>query len=88
MAENMEVRDARVKVGEYEKDGKKKSRYMNIGVAFVSPHQNNIYLQIETLPRDMANWDGRIYINQREQRNTDLVAEVNDEPINLNDIPF
>ena len=87
-SENMEIRDARVKVGEYQQEGKTKSRYMNIGVAFVSPHQNNIYLQIDTLPRDMSAWDGRIYINERGPRKTDAVAEVTDEPINLNDIPF
>lgn len=84
---DMEIRDARVKVGEYEKEGKKKSRYMNIGVAFVSPHENNIYLQIDTLPRDLQAWDGRIYLNSREKR-TDTVAEVTDDPISLNDIPF
>jgi len=85
---DMEIRDARVKVGEYEKEGQKKARYMNIGVAFVSPHANNIYLQIDTLPRDLQAWDGRIYLNSREPRKTDVVAEVTDEPVDLNDIPF
>lgn len=84
---DMEIRDARVKVGEYEKEGQTKSRYMNIGVGFVSPHQNNIYLQIDTLPRDLSKWDGRIYLQSRE-RKADTVADVPDEPINLNDIPF
>jgi hypothetical protein len=85
---DMEVRDARVKVGEYEKDGKTKARYQTIGVGFVSAHQSNIYLQIDTLPRDLQSWDGRIYLNARGSKNNDQVGEVTDEPINLNDIPF
>jgi hypothetical protein len=84
---DMEVRDARVKVGEYEKEGKTKARYMNIGVGFVSEHGSNVYLQIDTLPRDLPGWDGRIYLNPREKRQ-DTVAEVTDEPIDLNSIPF
>jgi hypothetical protein len=86
MAE-MEVRDARVKVGEYEKDGETKSRYMNIGVAFVSPHGSNIYLQIDTLPRDLQTWDGRIYLNPREKR-SDTVINTKDEPIDLSGLPL
>lgn len=85
---DMEIRDARVKVGEYQKEGETKSRYMNIGVAFVSPHGNNIYLQVDTLPRDLQAWDGRIYLQPREPRKVDPIAAVTDEPINLNDIPF
>jgi len=85
---DMEIRDARVKVGEYQKEGQTKGRYMNIGVAFVSPHQNNIYLQIDTLPRDLASWDGRIYLQSRDGKRIDPVTEVTDEPINLDNIPF
>jgi hypothetical protein len=85
---DMEVRDARIKVGEYEKEGKTKNRYMNIGVGFVSPHQNNISLQIETLPRDLSSWDGRIYLNPREPRQANPATGVTDEPLNLNDMSF
>jgi hypothetical protein len=84
---DMEVRDARVKVGEYQKEGETKSRYMNVGVGFVSPHGNNIYLQLDTLPRDLAGWDGRIYLQSREKR-TDSAGDVKDEPLDLNSIPF
>jgi hypothetical protein len=83
---DMEVRDARVKVGEYQKEGETKSRYMNVGVGFVSPHGNNIYLQLDTLPRDLQAWDGRIYLQSREKK--DSATDVKDEPLGLNSIPF
>jgi len=58
--------DLRVKTGEYEKDGKTKNRYAEIGVLFASPHFNNMYMQIDTLPIGNE-WDGRIYVNPRPQ---------------------
>jgi len=58
--------DLRVKTGTYEQDGKTKNRYADIGVLFASPHFNNMYMQIDTLPIS-KDWDGRIYVNPREQ---------------------
>jgi hypothetical protein len=85
---NMGVRDARVKVGTYEKDGQTKTRYMNIGVGFVSEHGSNVYLQIDTLPRDVANWDGRIFLSARGEKKPEPAADETDQPINMDDIPF
>jgi len=56
--------DLRVKTGTYEQDGKTKNRYAEIGVLFASPHFNNMYMQIDTLPIGNE-WDGRIYVNPR-----------------------
>jgi len=67
--------DLRVKTGEYEKDGKTKNRYAEIGVLFASPHFNNMYMQIDTLPIS-KDWDGRIYVNPRE-----IVKPKDDNPM-------
>lgn len=56
----------RVKTGEYEQDGKTKNRYSEIGVLFASPHFNNMYINLDTLPIS-KDWDGRIYINPIEE---------------------
>lgn len=93
----------RVKTGSYEKDGKKKNRYSEIGVMFASPHFSNMYLQIETLPIGNE-WDGRVYIDPIEQLDTiqtksethefnkqtrDVVLEdIEEGPIDLSKIPF
>lgn len=52
----------RVKTGEYESEGKTKNRYAEVGVLFASPHFNNMYMQLDTLPIN-KDWDGRIFIN-------------------------
>ena len=91
----------RVKTGEYEQDGKSKNRYADIGVLFASPHFSNVYMQIDTLPIS-KDWDGRIYVNQIEQREDDkplkqheVISTVltksdidEDKPIDLSEIPF
>lgn len=90
----------RVKTGEYESDGKTKNRYSDVGVLFASPHFNNMYMQIETLPIGNS-WDGRIYVNPVEKDNlnrpltqhevlnqVDLGSKSKDESIDLKDIPF
>lgn len=59
----------RVKTGSYEKDGKTKNRYAEVGVLFASPHFSNMYMQLETLPIS-RDWDGRIYIDPIEQLDT------------------
>lgn len=56
----------RVKTGSYEKDGKTKNRYSEVGVLFASPHFSNMYIQLETLPIS-KDWDGRVYIDPIEQ---------------------
>lgn len=56
----------RVKTGTYEKDGKQKNRYADIGVMFASPHFSNMYMQVDTLP--IKDWDGRIYIDPIEKQ--------------------
>lgn len=59
----------RVKTGEYEQDGKTKNRYAEVGVLFASPHFNNMYMQIDTLPIS-KDWDGRIYVNPPDEKST------------------
>jgi len=67
--------DLRVKTGEYEKDGKKKNRYMTIGTLFATEHFSNMYLQLETLPIN-NNWDGRIYVNPREKQENSALLPI------------
>lgn len=62
--------DLRVKTGSYEKDGKTKNRYAVVGVLFASPHFSNMYMQLDTVPIS-KDWDGRIYVNPREDRKPD-----------------
>jgi hypothetical protein len=82
--------DLRVKTGTYEKDGKPKNRYATIGALFATPHKSNMYIQIDTLPRDIGAWDGRIYVNPREEVKTtsDITGRDMSEPVNLSDVPF
>lgn len=96
----MPYADLRVKVGSYEKDGKTKNRYQNVGTLFATPHFSNMYIQLDTLPIT-KDWDGRIYINPREENrvidaNADLnkpggdvvIEDIDDKPIDLSEIPF
>ena len=64
----------RVKTGEYESDGKTKNRYAEIGVLFASPHFNNMYMNIDTLPIS-KDWDGRIYVNPIEENKVIQTAD-------------
>jgi hypothetical protein len=68
----------RVKTGEYESDGKVKSRYSDIGVLFASPHFNNMYINIDTLPINKE-WDGRIFVNPIEENRTIQVEDFKDD---------
>ncbi len=90
--------DLRVKTGEYvDKDGKTKGRYATIGTLLSTPHHSNMVINIDTLPANLALWDGRVFVNIRDSweedtptvTKTDTVAEVNpDEPISADNIPF
>jgi len=66
MSETKLYGDLRVKIGTYEKEGKIKNRYTNIGVLFASEHFNNMYMVIDSLPISKE-WDGVVYVNPREK---------------------
>ena len=66
MSETKLYGDLRVKTGTYEKEGKIKNRYTNIGVLFASEKFNNMYMVIDSLPISKE-WDGVVYVNPREK---------------------
>lgn len=76
--------DVVVTTGKYtDKDGKERNRYKNIGTLFATPHFSRITIKLDALPMN----DGWLQVFKREDAR-DTVAEVSDEPINLDDIPF
>lgn len=69
----------RVKTGEYKTDdGKMKNRYADVGVLFASPHFNNMYMNLDTLPIS-KDWDGRIFVNPIEENRTIQVDDFKDD---------
>lgn len=95
--------DLRVKVREYEKDGKKKGVYRTIGTLLSSPHRNHEVIQIDLLPKD--NWDGMVYVDKRgdfpDPKDTPMTQnqaleaageftkkERKDTSVDLSEIPF
>lgn len=88
------VADITVKTGEYEKDGKKRNRYKNIGTLFARSDEgaesfrgHSFTIKLDALPNQGEGW---LSLFERETKGaTDNVAEVNeDDPINLDNIPF
>ena len=88
---NDERREVRAKIRTYEKDGETKNVYMTIGSAWVSEHGSKISIALDAIPVSQ-DWDKRLYINKpyepKAQPQRDKVAEVPDEPINFDNIPF
>lgn len=87
-----EKRDVRAKVRTYQKDGETKNVYITVGTAWVSEHGSKISIALDSVPVS-PEWDGKLYINKpyepkTEQPQRDKIAEVTDEPISLDGIPF
>lgn len=58
------IYDMCAKIGEYEKDGVKKNKYMNIGKMFIMD-DNSFFSKLDATP---LNWDGTIsYFEQKER---------------------
>ena len=77
----------RVKTGEYKTDdGKMKNRYADVGVLFASPHFNNMYMNLDTLPIS-KDWDGRIFVNPiEENRNVKADDFKDDTPLKQHEV--
>lgn len=96
MAEYKPIKRIKAVVDTYtDKDGKKKNRYADIGVVMSSPHGSNQFGKIESLPRDLSKWDGRIYFDPIKSKDdapnqsADIAPEdIDDKPIDLSEIPF
>lgn len=76
-----------------DKDGKEKGVWVQIGTLFSSPHGSNMTIKLDTVP--VGEFNGWVSVFKREDwegeetpKKLDTVAEVTDEPINLNDISF
>lgn len=89
---NEEMRECRAKIRSYtdKTTGEEKNVYATIGKAWVTPHASKIRVVLDTVP---VNWDGVFFLNKpyepkAERPQKDIVAEVTDEPISLDGIPF
>lgn len=86
--------DIRAKIGEYEKDGETKGRYVTIG-AVVQTKAGAKMIKLDTIP---VSWEGFAYLSeplkQKESGTSnsdsnDIVPDgISDEPVSLDSIPF
>ena len=79
--------DVRAVTGEYEKDGETKKRYTTIG-AVLETKSGGKMIKLDVLP---TNWEGFAYLNEPlppKGSTSDNSAEISDEPISLENIPF
>ena len=91
--------DLRAKVGEYEKAGETKSRYMTIGAVLETKNGGKM-IKIDSIP---TNWDGFAYLNEPYEKKDDrpmnqaqalnggkdvVLEDIDDKPIDLGSIPF
>lgn len=90
--------DIRAKIGEYEKDGETKARYMTIGAVLETKNGGKM-IKIDVIP---TNWDGFAYLNEPYDKESDrplkqhevlskskeIVLEDLDDTISLENIPF
>lgn len=68
------------------KDGKEKTRYVTLGKLYHSPHMSRVSIYLNPTAVSEGRWLNAYPHEEFEK--PDAVAEVTDEPINLNDIPF
>ena len=79
--------DIRAKIGEYEKDGETKSRYATIGVVLETKKGGKM-IKLDTIP---VNWDGFAYLNHpqdKEEKTTTDDIDLNNDKIDMSEIPF
>lgn len=85
--------ELKVPDGKYtNKEGAEKTRYISVGKVYHSPHMSRIAIYMYPTATTEGKWIGA-YPDQNYQKPTensqdDVIAEVGDEPINLDDIPF
>jgi hypothetical protein len=77
--------DIVIKTGEYQKDGKTKNRYKNIGTLFATPHFSRISIKLDALPNGGDGWLSVFPREKSENTNND---SYDGEPISLADQPF
>lgn len=85
--------DIRAKIGEYEKDGETKGRYVTIG-AVVQTKAGAKMIKLDTIP---VSWEGFAYLSEPlKPKDAEASADTKDivpagisgEPVNLDSIPF
>jgi hypothetical protein len=96
--------DITIVTGKYMKDGKERNRYQKIGKLFATPHFSRISIKLDAAPIGGDGWlnvfpiensehlkptDDWVKPEVREKfTKKDEVVDVDDQPINLYDIPF
>lgn len=73
--------DIAVVTGKYQKDGKERNRYRNIGVLFSTPHMSHMVIKLDTLPLGGEGW---LSVFPRE----DAKPEKPNEQTNSKDVQF
>ena len=74
--------------GEYEKDGEKKKRWSKAGAVFQGD-DGRLSIKFEAMP--VGDWSGWMNIFEKRDESNQSKQEnrpINDEPINLSNIPF
>lgn len=88
--------DITIVTGQYEKDGQTRNRYKNIGTLFVSENSkkaltgHRVSIKLDALPNGGSGW---LSVFEKKPTNKDVfdnlpTTDIEQEPINLNDIPF
>lgn len=101
--EKSERREVKAIVRKYEKDGEEKNYYITVGTAWVSEHGSKISIQLDAVPVS-EEWNRKLYVfkpyEAKEQSGYEKAKEaranldkepeytVDDEPIDLENIPF
>lgn len=86
--------DLKVTDGKYtDRDGKEKTRYITVGKLYHSPHLSRVSIYMSPTATTEGKWVNA-YPHEGYEKPTDpttepdIIAEVTDEPISLDDIPF
>lgn len=82
--------DLKIPDGKYEKDGKEKTRYVTVGRLYHSPHMSRVTIYLNPTATTEGKWVNA-YPHDEYQKpagQLDTIAEVTEEPISLDDIPF
>ena len=73
------------------KDGKEKTRYVTVGRLYHSPHLSRVTIYLNPTATTEGKWVNAYpheEYQKPEEAKPDVIAEVTDDPINLEDIPF
>lgn len=71
--------------GEYEKDGEKRKRWSKAGAVFQGD-DGRLSIKFEAMP--VGDWSGWMNIFEKRDEAKTESKPIDDEPINLSDIPF